>query len=392
MPSLGHRQSLASEPALRWVWLLFCVLPGLAACDQTGSNISAAGGQAAYHAVTVTDGLEHPWSMAFLPDGRILVSERPGRLRIVQDGRLLPEPVIGLPDIAARGQGGLLDVVLHPDYRDNGWIYFSYAAGDGQKIGTEVGRARLDGQRLVDWQTLFRQQPKISSGRHFGARLVFDQQGYLYITFGDRGTRHNAQDVTNHIGTVIRLHDDGRVPVDNPLIATPGARAEIYSYGHRNAQGAALHPVSGRLWLHEHGPQGGDELNVVQAGGNYGWPVITYGKEYGSAADIGEGTHKAGMLQPIYYWVPSIAPSGMAFYDGDKFPQWRGSLFIGSLKFRLLVRLELDGERVISEERLLADELGRIRDVRSAPDGYLYLLTDADNGRLVRLEPAPAAN
>jgi glucose/arabinose dehydrogenase len=340
-----------------------------------------------FRTTTITDGLDHPWSMAFLPDGRILVTERPGRLRIINDGKLEPEPVSGLPPIAAHGQGGLLDVVLHPDFEENGFVYLSYAAGKHGRIGTEVGRGRLSGNRITDWQTLFRLDPKSLGGRHFGSRLVFDRNNHLFITLGDRGDRDRAQDLRDHAGSIIRLNDDGTIPDDNPFIDTPGARPEIYSYGHRNGQGAALHP-SGTLWMHEHGPQGGDEINIIASGRNYGWPVITYGKEYVTGSDIGEGTHRPDMQQPIHYWVPSIAPSGMAFYDGDKFPAWRGNLFVGALKFRLLARLTLDGNKVIDEERLLEDVLGRIRDVRTGPDGYIYLLTDDDNGKLARLEPA----
>lgn len=336
---------------------------------------------------TIADGLQHPWGMTFLPDGDILVTERPGRLRIIKQGKLQSEAISGLPSIAAKGQGGLLDVALHPEYTKNGWIYLSYVAGTANRFGTEVGRGRLVDNQIVDWQPLFSLQPKSSTGRHFGSRLVFDRDNYLYITLGDRGERFRAQDLNDHAGSLIRLHDDGSIPADNPFINQPGILAEIYSYGHRNIQGAALNPQTGRLWIHEHGPQGGDELNIISAGENYGWPVITYGKEYGSGDDIGEGTHKTGMQQPAYYWVPSIAPSGMAFYNGDKFPAWRGNLFIGSLKFRLLVRLELDGTNVVGEERLLKDKLGRIRDVEVGPDGYIYLLTDAENGKLVRLQP-----
>ncbi|MET0015415.1 MAG: PQQ-dependent sugar dehydrogenase [Sedimenticola sp.] len=343
---------------------------------------------AEFRVVPLVKGLEHPWGMAFLPDGRILVTERPGQLRLIDNNRLLPEPVGGLPEIAARGQGGLLDVALHPDYEDNGWIYLAYSApGDGG-IGTEVGRGRLQDNRLVEWQRLFRLLPKSGTGYHFGSRLVFDRAGYLYITLGDRGERKRAQQLDDHAGSVIRLHDDGRVPVDNPFVKRNDARPEIYSYGHRNPQGAILHPQSGRLWIHEHGPQGGDEINVVAPATNYGWPVISYGAEYGIGIPVGEGTHKPGMAQPIYYWDPSIAPSGMMFYTGDRFPQWKDNLFVGSLKFQLLVRLEVEGEKVLHEERLLKGELGRIRDVRNGPDGYIYLLTDSPNGQLVRLEPA----
>lgn len=335
----------------------------------------------------LAEGLNHPWSMVFLPDGRVLVTERPGSLQLFEADFSGSTPVTGLPSIRATGQGGLLDVVLHPGYAENGWIYFSYAGPDESRFGTEVGRARLQGTQLVDWQTLFRLQPKSATGFHFGSRLVFDRDGYLYITLGDRGERQRSQQLDDHAGSVIRLHDDGRVPDDNPFVGRDDVRPEIFSYGHRNPQGAALHPQTGKLWLHEHGPQGGDEINVVRAGDNYGWPVISYGEEYGTDIPVGEGTHKAGMQQPLYYWVPSIAPSGMAFYTAERFPQWQGNLFVGSLKFRLLVRLELDGERVVHEERLLRNELGRIRDVRQGPDGYLYLLTDAGNGKLVRLEP-----
>jgi glucose/arabinose dehydrogenase len=346
--------------------------------DDSAANIKT---------VIVTDGLDHPWSMVFLPDGRILVTERGGRLRMIENGVLKPKPIGGLPKIKQHGQGGLLDVILHPDYEKNGWIYFSYAARDDFGVGTEVARARLRGYQLTDWQRLFSMEPKGTTGRHFGSRLVFDRDGYLFITLGDRGERYRSQDLDDHAGSVIRLHDDGSIPPDNPFINEPGTRPEIYSYGHRNIQGATLHPVTGALWTHEHGPQGGDEINIPRAGRNYGWPVITYGKEYVTGLDIGEGTHKEGMEQPLYYWVPSIAPSGMAFYTGGRIPGWQGDLFVGSLKFQLLVRLELDGDLVLKEHRLLKKKLGRIRDIRTGPDGYLYLLTDAGSGKLVRLEP-----
>lgn len=335
----------------------------------------------------LTQGLEHPWGMAFLPDNRILITERTGRLRIFQNGRLVNDPVKGLPMIEAYGQGGLLDVVLHPDYEKNGWIYFSYAGSGDGGFGTEVGRARLQGNTLVDWQTLFTLEPKSGSGRHFGSRLVFDNQADLFFTIGDRGSRNRAQLLDDAAGSMIRLHDDGKIPADNPFAQHPFALPEIYSFGHRNPQGVALHPDSGKIWIHEHGPQGGDEINIIKQGANYGWPIISYGEEYGTDIAVGEGTHKAGMEQPVYYWVPSIAPSGMAFYSGDKFPQWQGDLFVGSLKFRLLVRLKLAGEIIIEEQRLLENQLGRIRDVRTGPDGFIYLLTDEPNGSLVRLEP-----
>lgn len=342
----------------------------------------------ALRVVTLVRGLEHPWGLAFLPDGRMLVTERPGRLRLIEGGRLRSEPVRGLPEIRQYGQGGLLDVALHPRFRDNGLVYLSYAGGGREGVGTEVLRGRLVGERLADVQVIFRMQPKLDTGFHFGARLVFDREGRLYVTLGDRGYPERAQRLSDHVGTVVRLLDDGRVPTDNPFVGRSGALPEIYSYGHRNIQAAALHPDSGRVWVVEHGPQGGDEVNVLRPGVNYGWPVITYGVEYGSGAPIGEGTHKAGMAQPIWYWVPtSIAPSGAAFYTGERFPRWRGDLLVGALRERMLVRLRLDGERVVAEERLLQG-IGRVRDVRMGPDGLVYLLTDAADGQLLRLEPA----
>lgn len=336
---------------------------------------------------TIATGLEHPWSVAFLPDGRLLVTERPGRLRIIENGKLLPQPVAGLPPIEARGQGGLLDVALHPRFAENGWIYLSYAASGKGGVGTEVLRARLSGDRLLDSQVIFRMTPKLGGGRHFGSRLAFDRAGFLYITLGERGEQDRAQRLEQHAGKVVRLRDDGALPPDNPFVGQAGALPEIFSLGHRNVQGAARHPASGLIWTHEHGPQGGDEINVLRPGVNYGWPVITYGVAYVIGTQIGEGSAKPGMAQALYKWVPSIAPSGMAFYTGDAFPQWKGSLFVGSLKFGMLVRLTLDGERVLGEERLLAG-IGRVRDVRQGPDGFIYLLTDAPDGSLLRLEPA----
>ena len=364
--------------ALALAWLLW---PGPLPAQVVDSQAHR------FRLVTVTEGLQHPWSIAFLPDGRRLVTERPGRLRLVgADGRLDPQPVAGLPPVAAIGQGGLFDVVLHPEYRDNGWLYISYAAEGKGGYGTEVLRGRLKDHTLVDTQVIFRMQPK--SG---GGRLVFDRQGFLYITLGDRGEQDRAQRPDDHAGAVIRLFDDGRTPPDNPFAGRPGHRPESFTRGNRNIQGAALHPHTGELWTHEHGPQGGDEINVIRAGVNYGWPVITYGRNYGTGTRIGEGTSKPGMAQPLHYWVPSIAPSGMAFYQGDRFPRWRGNLFVGALRDTMLVRLVLDGERVVSEERLLKGQLGRIRDVRNGPDGYLYLLSDSDSGVISRLEPAEQA-
>ena len=345
--------------------------------------------QAQFRVETVTDGLEHPWSVAFLPNGGYLVTERAGRLRLIEaSGRLVPDPITGLPPVRQHGQGGLLDVVLHPDFGANRLVYLSFAEPGPDGFGTAVARGRLAGNRLEDTEVIFRMRPKTTAGRHFGSRLVFDRDGYLFITLGDRGDRPRAQALDDHIGTLIRLHDDGRVPADNPFVGRNDALPEIYSYGHRNLQGATWDPATGRLWTHEHGPQGGDEINLPGPGVNHGWPVITYGVNYFTGTAIGEGTSKPGMAQPLYQWTPSIAPSGMAFYDGEAFPGWQGDLFVGSLKFRLLVRLEIEDGQVAHEERLLADRLGRIRDVRAGPDGLLYLLTDARNGQLVRLVPA----
>ncbi len=345
------------------------------------------------HAVCVTiltEGLEHPWSLAFLPDGRMLVTERPGRLRYVEaDGTLDPTPIRGLPAaVADSGQGGLHDVVLHPDFAHNRLVYLAYAGKRGRRYGTELARGRLEGHGLEDVEVLFRARPKSHGGRHFGGRVVFDGKGHVFLTLGDRGDRPRAQDLGDHAGSVIRLTEDGGVPPDNPFASVADARPEIFSLGNRNVQGAAMNPRTGELWAHEHGPQGGDEVNVIRSGANYGWPVITYGKNYGIGTSIGEGTHRDDVAPPVHQWTPSIAPSGMAFYDGDKFPGWRGSLLVGALKFRLLARLELDGARVVHEERMFEDVLGRIRDVRVGPDGLVYLLNDHLNGVIARLSPA----
>ena len=343
--------------------------------------------QASFQVVEVAGDLEHPWGMAFLPDGDLLITERPGRLRMLRDGVLDPTPIAGVPEVYASGQGGLLDVALDPDFARNRLIYLSYAARGADGAGTRVARARLGEGRLDDLEVIFEGLMTTSGGRHFGSRLGFDRDGYLFVTLGERGTPEHAQELGDLAGKVVRLHPDGRVPDDNPFVGRADAGPEIYSYGHRNPQGLAVHPETGRVWVEEHGPRGGDEVNVVTAGANYGWPVITYGRAY-SGGSIGEGSEKEGMAQPVHYWVPSISPSGMAFYQGDAFPQWRGDLFVGALSGELLARLELDGEQVTQEERLLEGVLGRIRDVRVGPDGYLYLLTDHDDGALWRLEPA----
>ncbi len=349
------------------------------------------------HAVrvtTVTEGLDRPWGLALLPDGRMLVSERPGRLRVVgKDGRLDPAPVAGLPRVDAQGQGGLLDVALHPKYRDNGWVYWSYAQRDAAGAnGTEVARGRLAGGpgawRMDNVEVIFRMAPKSGAGLHFGSRLVFDRDGLLYVTLGDRGEMARAQRLDDHAGKILRLSDDGRPAPGNPFARDPKAKQEIFSLGNRNVQGAALHPRTGELWANEHGPQGGDELNVIRAGVNYGWPVITYGVNYVSGTRIGEGTEKPGMAQPVRHWSPSPALSGMAFYDGDRFPQWRGDILMGALRGQALVRVRLDGDKFVEDEFMLQGAVPRLRDVRVGPDGLVYLLTDLPNGAILRLEPA----
>ena len=341
-----------------------------------------------FRVVTLLTALENPWSVAFLPDGRMLVTERAGRLRLVgQDFRLDPKPIAGLPDVVSQGQGGLFDVVLHPEYAQNGWIYWAYNAPGAGGWGTALARGKLQGSRMNEVQVLFSMQPKTRSSQHFGGRIVFDKAGMLYLTLGDRGDKDRAQKLDDHAGSVIRLHDDGRVPADNPFAKRAGALPEKWTLGNRNMQGATLHPKTGELWTHEHGPQGGDEVNVMRSGLNYGWPVITYGVNYGFGTRIGEGQTKPGMVQPLHLWVPSIAPSGMAFVSGSRFPQWTGDLLVGALRDQMLVRLVLDGEKVVREERLLKGLVGRIRDVRMGPDGLVYLLTDDAEGALLRLEP-----
>jgi len=365
---------------------LALLVAGTGACQE--SQHVAPSGDTKVTVTAIAEGLEHPWGLAFLPDGRMLVTERPGRLRFVGKDGALSEPIAGVPAVHAKGQGGLLDVILDPEFTQNSVIYLSYAErGEGDENGTAVARARLDGNRLADVSVIFRQQPKFASGHHFGSRLVFARDGNLFVTTGERNSQRDlAQDLGTHIGKVLRITKDGAPPADNPFIAKKGALPEIWSYGHRNIQGAALYPATGELWTHEHGPRGGDEINVTRPGRNYGWPVITYGREY-SGPSIGEGTEKEGMEQPLHYWVPSIAPSGMVFHSGNAYPAWKGQLFVGALAATQLVRLELDPEgHVRSEERIAIGK--RVRDVREGPDGALYLLTDEDAGRVLRVVPA----
>ncbi|MDQ2076003.1 PQQ-dependent sugar dehydrogenase [Marinimicrobium sp. ABcell2] len=341
---------------------------------------------------TVADGLVHPWGMVFLPNGDMLVTERAGTLRrVTPEGEKGPA-IEGLPTIVSRGQGGLLDVTLDPDFDDNRWVYVAFSEpGDGG-TSTAVARGQLDGNQLNNVQVIFSQQPKVQSDGHFGSRLVFADDGTLFITLGDRQQSYeaaDAQDLGSHIGTVVRIYPDGRVPASNPFVGDDNALPEIWSYGHRNIQGADLHPTTRELWTGEHGPQGGDEINRTRAGENYGWPIITYGVHYGGATILDGKTHAEGMEQPIFYWTPSIANAGMTFYTGDKFPQWQNNLLVTGLRSRLLSRLVVEGDRVIHEERLLHDELGlRLRDIVQGPDDFLYLLTDERDGKILRMEPA----
>ena len=338
---------------------------------------------------TVAADLTSPWSVALLPDGLILISEKPGNLRVMREGKLLARPVSGLPKVTPRGQGGLLDVVAHPKYRENQLIYWSYSAGDAEVVGTEVARGRLvceaDQCSVTDVQVIFVQQPKVNTGHHFGSRLVWDRSGNLFVTLGDRGRQDEAQNIGNHLGTVLRLTETGAVPADNPLAKREGAMPQIFTYGNRNVQGAAIHPRTGELWAHEHGPQGGDELNILRAGRNYGWPVITHGRTYGLGRTIGEGTERDDIPKALKIWLPqSIAPSGLTFYTGKLFPQWQSSLFLGSLREQMLIRLTLNGDSVTGEERI--GGFGRVRDVREGPDGALYVLSES-MGKLFRLTP-----
>ena len=350
------------------------------------------GASAQVRPTVVVAGLENPWGLAFLPDGRFLVTERPGRLRLVEPGgRMLP-PIQGVPVVASGGQGGLLDVVADSAFNTNRTLYFCFsepeAGGSGNSTALAKARLSADATRLEDVQVIFSQKPKFASRAHFGCRIVEARDGTLFLTLGDRFSRKDdAQTLDNHHGKLVRIAKDGTVPRDNPFVGRAGALPEIYSYGHRNSQGAALAP-DGRLWTHEHGPQGGDEINIPRPGRNYGWPVITYGENYGGGK-IGEGiTAKDGMEQPVKYWVPSIAPSGMVFLTSDRYgAAWKGNLFVGSLKFAYLDRIELKDDKVVAEHKLLEGVGERIRDVKQGPDGLLYVLTDSRDGKLIRLTP-----
>jgi aldose sugar dehydrogenase len=341
-------------------------------------------------AVVVAEGLDHPWAMAFLPGeptGRILVTERAGKMRLVSADSKVGAPLAGVPAVHAVGQGGLLDVVASPDFAQSRTIYFSFAQPVSGRARTAVASAQLGDGKIENVKVIFAQADIVGGGAHFGSRIVIAKDGSLFITTGERySEKDKSQSLETHLGKVIHINADGSIPKDNPFVNTANVRKEIWSYGHRNMQGAALNPVTGKLWTNEHGPQGGDEINVPLAGKNYGWPVIGYGIDY-SGLRMHDSSAKAGMEQPIHYWVPSIAPSGMAFYTADRFPQWKNSLFIGALAGQHLARLTVDGEKVTAEERLLTDRKERFRDVRQGPDGYVYALTDEANGKILRVSP-----
>jgi glucose/arabinose dehydrogenase len=397
LPACGAARSAARAAVRSAARLVLALLPLglLGACAGVAAQDAADDAprvlrteRTAVEVATVARGLQHPWGLAFLPDGRMLVTERPGRLRIVDRQGAMSEPVQGLPQVRARGQGGLLDVAVSPSFTTDRKVFLSYSEPTERGGRTAVATGVLDGTALRDLKVIFRQQPDAEGGNHWGSRLVFGRDGTLFVTLGDRFTlRDGAQDLGTHLGKVVRIRADGSVPPDNPFVGRAGALPETWSYGHRNVQGAALHPVSGRLWTHEHGPQGGDELNVTLAGRNHGWPAITFGREYGSGAPIGEGTARADVQAPLLQWTPSIGPSGMAFVDARGFPAWAGNLLVGGLARPGLYRLELDGERVVRQERMLQEPGQRIRDVRTGPDGLVYLLTDSPDGAILRLRP-----
>lgn len=362
--------------------LSFALISAPALASQTFSS-----DRADFQLETVAENLEHPWSLAFLPDGSQLVTERAGNLRLIKNGELQAEPVAGVPDLVVAGQGGLLDVVLHPEFADNQTLFLSYAHRNSEGMTTRVARAAFDGQRLENVEVIFEALPRSGTSRHFAGRMEFDRNGHLYVSVGDRGDKPRAQDTGDDAGGVHRITVNGDPAQGNPFLENSSVNDTFFTYGNRNIQGMTRHPETGEIWSHEHGPRGGDEVNIINSGNNYGWPDVTYGIAY-SGLPITDKTTMKGVTDPLHYWDPSIAPSGMAFYSGDHFPDWQGDLFVGALKLRKLVRLRFDGQQVVEEEDLLIDLGERIRDVRMGPDGVLWLLTDASNGRVYRVVPA----
>nr|WP_295933472.1 PQQ-dependent sugar dehydrogenase [uncultured Dyadobacter sp.] len=340
---------------------------------------------------TVATGLTMPWASALLPNGDLLVTERGGKLRLVHGGKLDPQEITGIPEVHYKGQGGLLDIALHPDYKTNGWIYISYSsakkegeAGDDGGANTALMRAKLKDHALTDIQQLFKAIPNVKGNVHYGGRIVFDKKGYVFLSLGERGQKENSQDLGRDQGKVVRLHEDGKIPTDNPFVKTTGARPEIWTYGHRNPQGLIINPATGVIWEHEHGPQGGDELNIIEKGKNYGWPLITFGIDYDNSI-ISKDTARAGLEQPVVYWKPSIAPCGITFLSNDKYKEWKGDLLVGSLKFMYLQHLTVKGNKVTKRE-IIFDKIGRVRDVRMATDGNVYVVLE-NSGKVVRISP-----
>ncbi|MES2669807.1 MAG: PQQ-dependent sugar dehydrogenase [Pseudomonadota bacterium] len=400
----------AQSAVFRHFWLPSLLATMLAACGAPPSPappaepprsvadakpVPVASEKAGFEVVELVTGLEHPWALAILPDGTMLVTERPGRLRRIGVDGVVSAPLSGLPKIFVDGQAGLLDVVLSPGFAKDRLVYVSFAEPSlrGNKTGTAVARGRLEGDALRDVEVIYRQEPKLSSGTHVGSRLVFDDAGHLFVAQGENRVAEAAQQLDKLQGKLVRIWPDGRIPEDNPFVKREGVRPEIWSYGHRNMQGAALHPVTRKLWTSEHGPMGGDELNIPEAGRNYGWPLITHGVDYsGSPVKGAVGKSAEGMEPPHHVWDVSPAISGMLFYSGKAFPEWKGHLFVGALAKSALIRLELDGDRIVHEERLLTDRADRIRDVREGPDGAIYVLADEENGKLLRIQPRQAGN
>lgn len=385
-PAAGERDAASATPETRAQAPAAQAEPATPPQAPAGETREFESEQGTVRVTTLTNALQNPWGLAFLPDGRALVTERPGRLRFMDADGTLSDPVQGVPEVMARGQGGLLDVALSPDFDSDGLVYLSYAEPGGDGAGTAVARGHLVNGELQDVEVIFQQTPKLDSGHHYGSRLVF-HDGYLFVTMGDRGQRPMAQELDGHQGTVVRIHPDGSVPEDNPFVGDDEALDEIWSYGHRNIQGAAVHPGTGTLWTHEHGPRGGDEINLPTPGTNFGWPLVTHGINYsGDPIPEAVGTEMDGVQPAHYVWEVSPGVSGMAFYNHDAAPRWQGNLFVGALAQTELIRLELEGEQVRHEERLLGELGRRIRDVRVGPDGALYLLTDHGDGEVLRVE------
>lgn len=369
--------------------LISTLLLSAAACDAfQGPEISVAKSDQLYHPQLFAEGVNVPWGMAQLPDGDILVTDRQGELKLITDGKMLSQNIGGLPDIYVSGQGGLLDITLHPDYANNGWIYMTYSSPEGEGDGgnTALMRAKFNKARMAlsEQQVLYKGSDNTTKGQHFGSRIAFDKKGYVYFSIGDRGARDiKPQSLSLDGGKIYRLHEDGRIPTDNPFVSQKGAKPAVFTYGHRNPQGMAMHPETGEIWSHEHGPRGGDEVNLIKSGNNYGWPEISYGVNY-SGTTITEFTEKPGMEQPLHYWDPSIAPSGMVFVTSDKYPHWQGKVLIGSLKFHYLVLLDITNDSVTSQRKLF-EGIGRVRSLLQGNDGYLYV--GVDGGGIKRIEP-----